>query len=185
MIINKKLTRKTTKIHNRRLTLKTIYDHQEISRADVARLTRLAWPTVSSAVAELIEEGLVEETRQGPSAGGKPPIYLRVAPTSRSLIGVDRVSDAFRGGVLDLRGKLLSSSSLPVNDQDGELALELAYALIDQLLHQFAPTSEAIDLPAIQQAFLAGDEGVQRIIGDVGRFLGTQRYHGRGRHSPG
>ncbi|MCB0193821.1 MAG: ROK family transcriptional regulator [Anaerolineae bacterium] len=134
MIINKKLTHRSTKIHNRLLTLKTIYEHQEISRADIARITRLTRPTISSAVAELIDEGIVEETRQGPSAGGKPPTFLRVVPTSRYLIGVDLDSDEFRGSVLDLRGNLLHSVTLPVDEQDGDLALELAYALIDQLL---------------------------------------------------
>ncbi|HRV95659.1 MAG TPA: ROK family transcriptional regulator [Anaerolineae bacterium] len=327
MVINKKLTHQSTKIHNRILTLKTIYEHQEISRADIARMTGLTRPTISSAVAELIDEGIVEETRQGPSAGGKPPIFLRVVPTSCYLIGIDLNSDEFRGGVLDLRGNLLHSVVHPVNEQDGDLALKLAYELIDELvtwadrpvlgiglgtpgvidaehgiirravnldwealplqnllqkrydlpvyiannthlaalgeytfgchpdsknlivvkvgrgisagivikgqlfygdgagageighvvavdggeacrcgnfgcletvastraivkrakviaqsnphslLHNFAPTVEAIDLPAVHQAFVAGDEDVQQIISDVGRFLGAALAH--------
>ncbi|MCB0225636.1 MAG: ROK family protein, partial [Anaerolineae bacterium] len=45
------------------------------------------------------------------------------------------------------------------------------------LLHNFAPTVEAIDLPAVHQAFVAGDEDVQQIISDVGRFLGAALAH--------
>jgi len=129
-----KVTRKHAKSHNKRLILKTIYDQNKISRAAIARLTHLTRPTVSATVTELIEEGLVEEVGQGPSAGGKPPILLSVVANSRYLIGIDLANSRFRGGVLDLRGKILHRESIPVNDCNGDAALEQVYTLIDRLI---------------------------------------------------
>src|SRR5512137_2129818 len=92
-----KATPKRTKAYNTRLVLRTIYDHDRISRADVARATGLTRPTVSNAVGNLRRRGLVEEVGQGLSVGGKPPILLSVVPDSRLAIGIDLASDEFRG----------------------------------------------------------------------------------------
>lgn len=130
----KKATRQQTKAHNSRLILKTIYDEGEVSRADVARLTGLTRTTVSDAVAELIEGGLVAEVGLGPSAGGKPPILLSVVDNARYLIGVDLAESEFRGAVINLRGEIKHRLSLPIHDCDGDAALALVYDLIDELV---------------------------------------------------
>lgn len=132
----KKATRQHTKHHNKRLILKTIYDRGSISRAGIARLTRLARTTVSDAVAELMAEQLVEEIGHGPSVGGKPPILLSIVENARCLIGVDLLAagNEFRGGVLNLRGKIIHSSSVAVIGRDSETALLQMYELIDRLV---------------------------------------------------
>ncbi|MCL7454789.1 MAG: ROK family transcriptional regulator [Anaerolineae bacterium] len=134
MRTKRKATRTETKIHNKRLILKTIYDQRRISRADVARVTDLTPPTVSSIVAELLDDGLVEEVGQGPSKVGKPATLLSVADDSRHLIGVDLAESEFRGCVVNLRGQVRHRFSLPMNDRDGEAALALVYELIDELV---------------------------------------------------
>ncbi len=130
----KKVTRKQTKTHNKRLILKTIYNQSLISRADVARITHLTRPTVSSTVLELMTEGLVAEVGYGPSEGGKPPILLNVVDDSRHLIGIDLANSKFRGGVVDLRGRIIHQESLPVAGRNGEAALKLVFELIDKLI---------------------------------------------------
>lgn len=130
----KKATHQQTKVHNRRLVLKTIYSQHQVSRAEVARLTRLTRTTISEVVAELIQEGLVAEIGQGPSERGKPPILLSVVDDARSLIGIDLANSEFRGGVVNLRGKIKHRLSLPVNNRNGEAALALVYELMDALV---------------------------------------------------
>ncbi len=78
-----KATRAHTKEHNRRLVLKTVLDHERISRAEIARLTRLTGTTVSDIVSKLIDEGLVREIGVGQSQGGKNPILLGLVEDSR------------------------------------------------------------------------------------------------------
>ena len=82
----RKATRQQTRAHNKRLVLRTIYQNPDTSRADVARATGLTRTTVSHIVAELIDEGLIEETGRGPSMGGKPPVLLNVSAGSRNVV---------------------------------------------------------------------------------------------------
>jgi glucokinase-like ROK family protein len=113
--------------------LRTIYERQEVSRADVARETRLTRTTVSDVVADLMAEGMVEEVGYGPSAGGKPPILLSIVPDSRHLIGLDLANDAFRGAIVDLRGEIEQQITIPLYDRDGEAALALVYEIVEGL----------------------------------------------------
>lgn len=132
--ISQKATRELTKSHNQRLVLKTIYDRQQTSRADVARLTHLTRTTVSTAVAELMEAGLVEEVGFKPSGGGKPATLLSVVADSRYLIGIDLANSEFRGAVVNLRGEVKYRHSIPVVDFNGEGAVQMVYVLIEHLL---------------------------------------------------
>jgi N-acetylglucosamine repressor len=130
----KKATRQHTKAHNSQLVLKLIYDSGKISRADIARQTQLTRTTVSQVVSELIAQGLVEEVGFGESAGGKSPILLSVISNSYHIIGVDLASNEFRGAVVNLRGEIVHSVSLPVSSRSGDEALALVYQLLDTLV---------------------------------------------------
>jgi predicted NBD/HSP70 family sugar kinase len=129
----KKATRQHTKNHNTRLILRTIHEHGEISRADIARHTRLTRPTVSALVNELIADNLVLETGVGPSAGGKRPTLLATDFDAHQIISADISSHAFRGALLNLRGDIIERVVLPVNGERGEAALALVYTLLDRL----------------------------------------------------
>jgi glucokinase-like ROK family protein len=131
---SRKLTRYEAKRHNRRLVLRTIYQAGEISRADIARATGLTRTTSSSAVADLMEEGLVEELGQGPSAGGKPPTILHVAQDARHVAGVDLGGLTLRGAVFDLRGSVCHQATVPLNTGDGNHVLDLVLDLLDRLV---------------------------------------------------
>jgi glucokinase-like ROK family protein len=130
----RKATRQQTKEHNRNLVLKTIFENESISRAEIARQTRLTRTTVSDLVNELIYEGLVNEVGYGASLGGKSPILLSLIEDSRYMIGLDLAYNQFRGAIVNLRGKIREMVSLPVVDPNGEEALALVYQLLDQLL---------------------------------------------------
>ncbi|MCP4416318.1 MAG: ROK family protein [Chloroflexi bacterium] len=129
-----KATQQQTKQHNKRLILKTIYNVQAISRAEIARGTHLTRTTVSNIVTELLKDGMVAEIGYGPSSGGKRPILLGMVDASCSLIGIDLGNSEFRGGIFNLRGQIQHNISLPVNGVQGEEALQLVYDLIDQLV---------------------------------------------------
>jgi N-acetylglucosamine repressor len=132
--IARKATREQTRVHNSRLVLRTIYERGEVSRADVARETRLTRTTVSDVVTDLMDEGLVEEVGFGPSVGGKPPILLSVVADSRHLIGIDLASEEFRGAVVNLRGQIRHRFDVPLRDRDGEAALALVYEMVETLI---------------------------------------------------
>jgi len=130
---SKKATHQQTKQHNRDLVLKTIIDHDAISRAEIARRTHLTRATVSDMVAILTREGLVKEIGYGESIGGKAPILLSLVSDSRYLIGLDLAQDRFSGSVVNLRGETKYSVEYPVDNKDREQALQLVYKILDQL----------------------------------------------------
>lgn len=129
----RKATHQQTKQHNRDLVLKTIFDNESISRAEIARVTKLTRATVSDMVANLVEEGLVEEVGYGESIGGKAPILLSLIANSRYLIGLNLAQDKFIGSLVNLRGEIKETVEFPVDESDGEQALKLIYKILDQL----------------------------------------------------
>jgi N-acetylglucosamine repressor len=131
-----KATRQQTKEHNRNLVLKTIFNCDSISRAEIARITSLTRTTVSDIVADLIDESLVTEVGVGSSLGGKLPILLSLAEDSRFLIGLDLAYNQFYGAVINLRGQIKKIVNLPVNSRDGEKTLAQVYEIVDQLMKE-------------------------------------------------
>jgi N-acetylglucosamine repressor len=129
-----KATRQHTKEHNRNLVLKTIFEHESISRAEIARLTRLTRTTVSDIVADLLAANLVSEIGIGSSLGGKSPILLSLLDDSRYLIGVDLAYNQFSGAVVNLRGRIRQMVSMPVNFRNRDESLTTVYKIIDQLM---------------------------------------------------
>jgi N-acetylglucosamine repressor len=129
-----KATRQHTKDHNSRLVLRTLYNYKQISRADLARLTRLTRTTVSDVVANLMERGLVEEVGQGQSSGGRTPILLNVVDDSRHLIAVNLMSSELSGAIVNLRGVIQRRARRPFQGSDISSVLPLVYDLIDELI---------------------------------------------------
>jgi predicted NBD/HSP70 family sugar kinase len=132
----KKATHQLTKQHNRDLVLKTIFDNKTISRAEIARITKLTRTTVSDVVARLMAEGLVEEVGLGSSIGGKSPILLSLVADSRYLIGLNLGQNKFIGAVINLRGEIKETMEVEVHDNNGEKALQLVYQILDQLVRR-------------------------------------------------
>jgi N-acetylglucosamine repressor len=130
----KKATRQQTKEHNRKLVLQKIFEHEAISRAEIARITSLTRTTVSEIVNALLSEGLVSEVGIGESQGGKNPILLSLEEDSRHLIGLDLAHSEFRGAIVNLRGKIRTKITQPVNDRCGEDAVQLVFQILDQLI---------------------------------------------------
>jgi len=128
-----KATHRQTRLFNEQLVLRAIYDRAEVSRAELARVTGLTRTTVSAIVDGLLRVGLIEEAGRGPSTGGKAPILLRVRPHGRHLVGLDLGESAFSGAVVDLRGNVVRTVTLPVTGHNGRAAVELVYSLIEDL----------------------------------------------------
>lgn len=131
-----KATHQLTKRHNRDLVLKTIFDHETISRAEIARLTQLTRPTVSDAVSGLMLEGLIKEAGLGASIGGKPSILLQLEADSRYLIGVNLAQNRFIASVVNLRGEIKETAEAAVQGGDGKKAIQLVYRILDRLINK-------------------------------------------------
>lgn len=127
---------------NRSIILNTIRRKGPISRAEIAKKTKLTPPTVSNIVKELLESRIVMESNQGESKGGRKPTMLIINAKSYYIIGLDVGPRNLRVVLTDLNANLLDSSEQGIPDEitnDKLLALMkdsistiLAKAHIDQ-----------------------------------------------------
>lgn len=134
----------------RRLVFSTIRRAGRIARVDLARETGISPATVTSITAELIREGLIEET--GPSLEpdlrrGRPRVDLKVRGAARLVAGVKLSHRSITVALIDFEGALIGESNLTLDrarHSGGELvtlfrrALEMAASNAGLGLHDLA-----------------------------------------------
>ncbi len=108
-----------------RLILNLLWEHQEISRAELARRTSLSRSTVSAIVSDLLSKGLAKEARAGVSSGGRRPIILEFQDQSSFIVGIELGATHISCVLTDLRcnGRASWSAPAPVRDEP-EVALQ-------------------------------------------------------------
>ena len=133
-VLAEKATRQHIRNHNSQLLLQMIYDADEISRADLARLSHLTRTTVSEVVRGLIEQGLVKEVGQGPAGVGRTPTLLSVAEDARQIVAVNITAVELQGAIVNLRGVIRQRAKLTLLGQDGDAVLAQLGPFIDGLV---------------------------------------------------
>jgi len=101
---------------NKSVILNKIRTDAPISRAQIAKETKLTPPTVSSNVKELIDQGIVKESKLGESQGGRKPTMLLINNQGFYVVGVDAGPEMIECILTDLSGTVLkrTSSKLPL-----------------------------------------------------------------------
>ena len=88
--------------------LKSVWQHEAYSRSDIARLLEMSRPTASLLVRKLIDLGLVCESGNRRSSGGKPAIQLKINPECFDSIGIDiGYENSVRALLLDAAGNIV------------------------------------------------------------------------------
>ncbi|MCP4304114.1 MAG: ROK family protein [bacterium] len=123
-----------TRINNRRLLLQEIFDRGPVSRADASRTTGLGRATVSDITAGLLAEGLVVESGQGASTGGKPPTLVELDPAGRFTVAVDLSRHPIEAALLNLRGRIVATAAGKTLDPTGSEVLEETHRVIGELV---------------------------------------------------
>ncbi len=106
-------TSETARDINRRVMLNLIRQHQPISRADLARHSRLQRSTVSVIAEQLIKERWVTEGATGHVPRGRRPRFLHLNKERIGIIGVAIRPTQTTWGVADLNAHFLVQESLP------------------------------------------------------------------------
>lgn len=122
---------------NKQRILRLIRTSGPISRADASEQTGLTRPTISAVVAELLDEGWVDEIGIGESTGGRPPILLRFNPSARWVIGAELGAGHIRAVLSDLDGRVYLRFKKRVESSDPNVELghleHAILAMLDQL----------------------------------------------------
>ncbi|MFZ5817825.1 MAG: ROK family transcriptional regulator [Bacillota bacterium] len=134
---------------NKQRVLRLIRSAGSISRADLAEQTGLTRPTVSAVVAELLEEGWVEEVGTGESSGGRPPILLRFNPQARWVIGAELGAGHVRAVLADLSGQVVRRIKHRVESSDPLVEIGRVEQAIRTLIAELPPTRLPIPVAGV------------------------------------
>ena len=119
---------------NRKEVLDAIRAGRALSRTELTQQVRLSRATVSAIVTELIDAGLVTESGQGVSTGGRPPIALNFQPQGRLAVGVVMVNNEVHAALTDLQGSPLRTLEVPVGASSPLAMLEAMKVAVEQVL---------------------------------------------------
>lgn len=125
----------TTRPLNRQRLFEAVRRLGPISRADLAKRTRLSPPTVSALVDELVGgAGLLREIGTAASSGGRPPVLLEFNAEFGCLVGVDLSPDVIRFALADLRGRVIARKEAAPKAQTRDQAVHQVLEGIDGII---------------------------------------------------
>lgn len=104
--------------NNRQIVLRCLYFEGPLSRIEVSQHTTLSQATVTNLLAELIREGIVIETGQVDSEGGRPRTILGINAHYGSFVGVDVGETHVQLELFDLTLQLQCAVRYPVSPQE-------------------------------------------------------------------
>lgn len=119
---------------NRSLVLDQIKQTSPVSRADLAKVTALAKPTVSAIVDALLSEDLVREIGTGSTGreGGRPPILIEFNARSQFVVGVHLGVRRTTAVIADARGEEITRVQRPTVHGPAESAVRRIAEMIEE-----------------------------------------------------
>jgi glucokinase-like ROK family protein len=97
--------------------------HDTISRTDLARLTGWSRPKVTAEVGKLAKRGILIESGEGASQGGRRPRLLRFNHQLGYVVGVDIGATSMDLAIADLNAQILARDCGPADVRDEPLVL--------------------------------------------------------------
>lgn len=123
--------------NNSAAVLDVIQRRRGISRAELAAVTGLTQAAISKIVADLIAMLLVVEEGPSASAGGRPPVRLKINAEAAYVVGIDLARSGIHGVLADLNGQVhhrlsVESRLAQAADVTFERLTSLAAGLLDR-----------------------------------------------------
>jgi predicted NBD/HSP70 family sugar kinase len=107
------------------------------SRAELIRFSKLSGATISVLVNALLGVDFVRETGVGKSIGGRKPITLELNPNFRYAVGIDIGSSHLATVIMDLRGQIIASHSIPFDViHQAKASLKKVEEMVHQMLQE-------------------------------------------------
>jgi predicted NBD/HSP70 family sugar kinase len=151
---------RTLRVNNERVLLERLRASGAASRAELSRVTGISKPTVSAALGNLEQAGLVRETGEMTvTAGrGRSAVLYEVNPTAGYVVGIDIGRSRIRVALADLEGTICGRREVR-NDVDGAAGPEPIVATATKLAHE-----------AVAEAGLDWSRVVHTVVGTPGVF---------------
>jgi predicted NBD/HSP70 family sugar kinase len=131
-----------TSAHNRRVMIDALRLNGALSRADLARATRLTKQTVSNIIEELEGDGLVASEKAVRKGRGQPSTPYRLVPDGAFAIGLQIDRHVTRALAVDLLGNIRARIQAPLPLDGPSLGVQVILDLIASMRHELAATSD-------------------------------------------
>jgi glucokinase-like ROK family protein len=148
---------------NQSSVLNLIRLREPISRAEIAKITKLTRPTVGDIVSNLVEQNLVIEKESNSSKqGGRKPIMLSINYKARYIIGVYAAAEIIRVSLTTMDGHIVYNLSkeletLPSKEDFITLIKECIYSVLE---NSNADKSLIIGIGFAMHGLVNPDEGL-------------------------
>jgi len=121
---------------NQSIVLNMVRNYGPISRADIAKRTKLSSTTVSTLVDDLIKQEYLEEIGEGESSGGRRPILLKFNPAFHFVIGVELEGRSITVAVTDLEINIINKLTEEIKNSDESLVANKIINLAQQVIEK-------------------------------------------------
>ena len=111
----KKSNTSFVRAYNRYNILTTIRVAELISRIDIAKSIGLSQASITGITADLISEGLIEETEPGAHEGGRPPILLAISPDGAYEIGINMAIEKIDVAITNFQAQIKAFHSIKLD----------------------------------------------------------------------
>jgi len=129
---------------NQSIVLNVIRNYGPISRAEIAKRTKLSSTTISTLVDDLIEQEYLKEIGEGKSSGGRRPILLKFNPSSHFVIGVELEGRNISVAVTDLKINIINKLVEEVKNTDESSVVDEIINLVQQVIERYRVKFEKI-----------------------------------------
>lgn len=131
-----------------------------ISRVELAQQLELTRAAISSIVDDLIQTGLIHETRSRSASSGRPPILLEINAERGAVAGIDFGATHLTVLIANFAAQVLAEKEIPIEIAEGPHAcLEQAHQLLEELLaginlefHQLTAVGVGVPGPIVTEA---------------------------------
>lgn len=121
---------------NRNLIYHHLYDHPAITKQDLSNALGMSMPTIMQNLTELITQGLVINTEQLQSTGGRKARTLSINPSARHAIGLDITTHNIGAVIVDLGGSIVVSKRVQAPFSSTEFYFKGLATLIEDLIDE-------------------------------------------------
>ena len=133
---------------NRKRVIDALRERGVASRAELARITGLSRSTISTIVADLLDDGLAGE-RQGHPSGeghaGRPPVMVSLNRSAGFALGIDFGHRHLRVAVSDLSHTVLAEAWREMDvDHSADEGLATAAEFVDRVLEEAGAAREHV-----------------------------------------
>lgn len=119
---------------NRSNVLNAVLAHGPISRTALSQEIGLSPASITNLTAELLEQDLIQETKEGESSGGRRPILLEINPECGYVVGLKLTEQQIIGALTDLSAKVLCNQITPLDGHKPEQIVEKISQTVTALL---------------------------------------------------